>query len=369
MAPLKVKRRQLMLTFALLLSALMSLAMAKLVTAEEVGQVTEDDCLSCHADPTLSITLPSGENLPLSISAEELSQSIHTQLGIECVACHAGIETYPHPPLEYASRRELSQAFYQTCWKCHSNNYDRTLDSMHADVAAAGNQNAPICTDCHGSHDVRPPDQPRTLISETCGQCHTTIFTEYKSSIHGAALIEEQNLDVPVCIDCHGVHNIQDPRTMQFHVETPELCAGCHADPELMEKYGLSADVYSLYMLSWHGVDVSVYKAKWPTIWHESAVCTDCHGVHDIFQTEDPRSSVNPENLLSTCQQCHPDTGPNWTGAWTGHYPVSFERNPFVFYTDAFYKFFAPAVLWLSGIYVGLQILRATVARVRRSLR
>ena len=59
---------------------------------------------------------------------------------------------------------------------------------------------------------------------------------------------------------------------------------------ELMDKYGLPSDVYNLYKLSWHGVDVSVYKSRWPTIWHDSAVCTDCHGVHDILQTGDPQS-------------------------------------------------------------------------------
>ena len=178
----------------------------------------------------------------------------------------------------------------------------------------------------------------------------------------------EDNPDVPVCTDCHGVHNIQDPRTALFRIETPELCAGCHANQELMAKYGLSADVYELYRISWHGVDVSVYRANWPSIWHESAVCTDCHGVHHILKTEDPESTVNPANLLTTCQKCHPGVGKNWTGAWTGHNKVSQERTPFVYYTQAFYKAFIPAVLAISALYVLLQIIRATVARVRRSL-
>jgi hypothetical protein len=135
-----------------------------------------------------------------------------------------------------------------------------------------------------------------------------------------------------------------------------------------MSKYGLTSDVYNIYALSWHGVDVSVYKAKWPTIWHESAVCTDCHGIHDILSTQNPDSSVHPNNLLQTCQKCHPDAGPNWTDAWTGHHEVSLERTPFIFYTKTFYDIFSPAVLWISGIYVILQIIRSTVERVRRSL-
>lgn len=337
-------------------------------SAEELDQDTEEYCLSCHGSPDLSMTLPSGEGLSLFISSEELSNSVHSPLGIECQACHTDIKTYPHPEVEYETKRELSRLYYLSCQKCHSENYEETQDSMHAEVAEAGNLDAPICTDCHGAHNVRPPDEPRGHISEICGQCHTHIFDDYRDSIHGSALLEEDNPDVPVCTDCHGVHNIHDPRTAQFRIESPELCAGCHADAELMSQYGLSADVYDVYQLSWHGVDVAVFQARWPNLWHNSAVCTDCHGVHDMLSTENPDSRVHPDNLLSTCQQCHPEAGPNFTGAWTGHYRVSLQRTPFVFYTEAFYSSFTPFVLWLSAIYVVLQILRLTVARIRRSL-
>ncbi|NWG32959.1 MAG: cytochrome c3 family protein [Chloroflexi bacterium] len=347
---------------------LLSLLAASPVSAVPSAQETEKYCLSCHGDPTLSLALPSGETLSLYISQDDLDHSVHSTVGIECEACHTDIKEYPHPELKYQTARELSRAYYQTCEKCHSVNYEKAQDSMHAKAAEAGNLDAPICTDCHGAHDVRLPDEPRSRISETCRQCHTDIVDTYRQSVHGAALMLEENPDVPVCTDCHGVHNIQDPRTAQFRVAEPELCADCHANEELMSKYGLSADVYSIYKRSWHGVDVSVYKAKWPTIWHDSAVCSDCHGIHDIRSTDDPQSKVNPNNLLATCQQCHPGAGPNWTDAWTGHNEISLERTPFLFYVDRFYKLFVPFVLWGCIIYVVLQIIRATVDRVRRNL-
>ncbi len=338
-------------------------------TGEEF-QETSKYCLGCHSDAAKvkDITLPSGETLSLLISPEHLAQSVHTQVGIECEACHSNISTYPHPKQEYTSKRELSRAYYQSCQKCHSTNYSKTQDSMHAQAATAGNLDAPVCTDCHGAHDVRPADEPRALISETCSKCHGPIVEAYRKSVHGAVLIGEDNPDVPVCTDCHGVHNIQDPRTEQFRAQSPEMCAGCHANAEIMSKYNLPANVYDIYKLSWHGVDVSVYKARWPTIWHDSAVCTDCHGVHDILKASDPASMVSSQNLLATCQKCHPGAGPNWTGAWTGHNEVSLERTPFVFYVQSFYTIFVPVVLWLSVIYVILQIIRNTVKRVRRSM-
>ena len=336
--------------------------------ANNPEQKTEEYCLSCHGKEDISITLPSGEELPLYISPQVLAQSVHSPAGIECEACHTTITTYPHPKQTFTDRRSLSRSYYQACQKCHPANYEKTLDSMHNEIAEKGNLEAPICTDCHGSHDVRDPNQPRSHVSTTCGECHDEIYNDYKDSIHGKALIEENNLDVPVCTDCHGVHNVQDPRTENFRIQTPEMCAHCHADAELMSRYDLPFNVYNLYELSWHGVEVSVYKARWPTIWHDTAVCTDCHGIHDILSASNPASSVNPDNLLATCQKCHPEAGPNWTGAWTGHEEISLEDTPFLFYTHEFYTSFTPFVLWLSIIYVILQILRATIDRVKRSI-
>ncbi len=356
------------LVFAGVIVLLASFIVTFPANAKPPAQETEKYCLSCHGDSTLSMTLPSGEKLSLYVSQDQLDHSVHSSKGIECEACHNNISEYPHPKQEYNSKRELSLNYYQTCEKCHSANYQKTLDSMHAQAASDGNANAPVCTDCHGHHDTSKPDEPRTLVSETCSKCHTEIVDAYKQSVHGAALIEEDNHDVPVCTDCHGVHNIQDPRTAQFRMESPELCAQCHADKELMDKYGLSSDVYSIYKRSWHGVDISVYKARWGAVWHDSAVCTDCHGVHDMRKSDDPASKVSPDNLLSTCQKCHPTAGPNWTDAWTGHNEVSLERTPFLFYVDKFYTSFTPFILWACIIYVLLQILHSVVDRVRSTL-
>jgi len=145
----------------------------------------------------------------------------------------------------------------------------------------------------------------------TCGNCHTDEYSTYQSSVHGNALIQESNPDVPVCTTCHGVHNIQDPRTQQFRVNEPDLCASCHANQEMMGKYGLSADVYSLYSLSWHGVDVSVYQARWPTIQHQTAICSDCHGIHDILKPDDSQfisqSEQSPGHLPKVPPRCGPE--------------------------------------------------------------
>ena len=214
MATRKLHRQTFWLIAAGAFVLLLSLLSVSPAGAVPQAQETEKYCLSCHGNSDLSMTLPNGDVLSLYISQDDLDHSVHSSKGIECEACHNDITEYPHPELEYQSARELSRAYYQTCEKCHSTNYEKALDSMHAQAAEAGNLEAPICTDCHGAHDVRPPDEPRSLISETCRQCHTEIVDTYRQSVHGAALMSDENPDVPVCTDCHGVHNIQDPRTV-----------------------------------------------------------------------------------------------------------------------------------------------------------
>jgi hypothetical protein len=83
--------------------------------ASERNQQTEAYCLSCHSNPDLEMTLPSGEVLPLYIDPEKLPGSVHSPNGIECEACHTEITTYPHPPTEYETRRELSRTYYAAC--------------------------------------------------------------------------------------------------------------------------------------------------------------------------------------------------------------------------------------------------------------
>ncbi len=143
-------------------------------------------------------------------------------------------------------------------------------------------------------------------------------------------------------------------------------CANCHTDEKLMGKYQISTKVYSTYEEDFHGTTVQFYKTKWPTIWCYKAVCTDCHGIHEIRKTIDPTSSVYPGNLLKTCQKCHPDAPPNFTSAWTGHYQPSLDSVPLVYYVQLFYQsFFIPVVIGGMAVYVLLDFMRTMIDRRR----
>lgn len=335
--------------------------------APQPAQAENQVCLSCHSNPNLSVKLPSGETLSLFTDETRFNASVHGKQGQRCTACHSNISGYPHPAIAAKDARDFSLQMYTVCRQCHDELYQKTLDSIHAKTLAAGDRNAPVCTDCHTSHYVTPPDEPRSRIPQTCQRCHSTIYDQYKGSVHGAALLNESNPDVPTCVDCHGVHNIGDPRTNAYRLKSPEICAGCHTDKTKMAKYNLSTDVLNTYVADFHGTTVELFERQSPNAATNKPVCYDCHGVHNIRTIDDPQSTVFRENLLKTCQQCHPDATTNFPSSWLMHYRASPEQFPTVYYVNLFYTIFIPVVIGGMLLFVLLDAGRRVLNRVQKA--
>ena len=324
-------------------------------------------CLACHGTPGIGeAEFASGEKLPLYVDPQTFESSVHGQLGYACVQCHTDISGAPHDSIVTTTRRDYTLDQYDTCIQCHEDKYEATLDSVHQTALAAGNDDAAICTDCHGAHDTRPLSEQPAGIPQTCERCHSEIYNLYKESVHGAALIGEGNPDVPTCIDCHGVHDIEGPSNFApFRLFSPQICAGCHADPDLMEPYGISTHVFETYVSDFHGTTVVLFEDIAPDQETNKPVCIDCHGVHDMRHTDDPESTVIKENLLTTCRKCHPDATANFPSAWLNHYPPSRERWPLVFFVDLFYKIFIPTVIGAMLLFVFADVGRRVFNRIR----
>ncbi len=327
------------------------------------GSQLNDSCLACHENKDLSITLSSGEKFSLFVDRDRFAGSIHGDK-LLCTDCHSNIQAFPHPERKFATTREYTLAEYELCKRCHFANYTKTLDGIHYNALTEGVANAPVCVDCHDSHYVSRPDQPRTAISQTCSQCHAKIYNDYSRSVHGEALIDANNKDVPVCTTCHGVHNIVNPTTVQFRYDIPQLCGSCHGDPKLMNKYGLSTQVMTTYLRDFHGVTFSLRKQQTPDIRSYEPACTDCHGTHNILKPDSAASPVMKENLVKTCRQCHTDASPNFSSAWMGHYAPSPTRNPLVYWLSAFYRYFMiPFIVGGLVIHILLDLWRVANRR------
>jgi hypothetical protein len=113
------------------------------------------------------------------------------------------------------------------------------------------------------------------------------------------------------CASCHGGDPTSDDPEKAMnrkagwkgkieHQNVPQLCGSCHSDTAFMRQYNpsLRTDQLGQYHTSIHGKRLEQGDKK-------VAVCTDCHGVHDLRPPSDPRSTVNPINVAKTCSRCH----------------------------------------------------------------
>jgi hypothetical protein len=322
---------------------------------------TVQDCLACHGDPDLSITLGSGETQSLQVDAGAYARSVHGS-ALNCTACHPGFAEQPHPAVNTASRATFRAAFADACKTCHLDNDRKAHDGVHYQLLAAGDTRAPLCADCHTAHATLPPARPRARISQTCGKCHPTVVAAYRESVHGRALLDG-NPDVPACTDCHRAHDIKDPRQRAWLLDTPQMCGKCHSDPKLAAKYGMSDKVLQTYLADFHGMTASLHSRKNTDGTRFTALCVDCHGVHDIKRVKDPDSHVIRANLVKTCQKCHAGAGPTFPAAWLSHYEPSPAKAPLVYGVKVFYRVFIPFVIGGLLLQMGLHLWRFWVGR------
>jgi len=252
-------------------------------------------CADCHAsvDPdgdhaeTAKRELASPQ-LCSTCHDADLSASVHAEVG--CGDCH-GKAHQMLPVADHASpvspRRQIA-----TCAGCHQGeSVDKYTQTVHGwALLRSGLLSAPSCNDCHGSHDILPVADPASRASErsspeTCASCHTFILDDWAESAHGKAW-KAGNTKGPVCVDCHGAHEIYHPREAAERLRMPAKCSDCHTGR------------YHTYRDTFHGKATGLG-------FETAATCGDCHTPHHNLPANDRRSSVHPANLEATCGQCH----------------------------------------------------------------
>ncbi len=144
--------------------------------AQAVDRFDNSYCYSCHDADSKPVTLPSGDILDVAVPSAAYDASVHGQLEIPCVLCHTTIGAFPHQRLE-VSAREFTVQMGTACAMCHSEFYGERADLDHLYEVQAGNLDAPVCSDCHGAHDIHRADDPASPVSEanvvaTCQSCH-----------------------------------------------------------------------------------------------------------------------------------------------------------------------------------------------------
>jgi len=302
--------------------------------------ITSEQCLDCHNDPELTMDRNNLE-ISLHLNEELFSSSIHGEL--ECADCHTDFDPdeLPHKMGEDIAKvdcsechetDDFSESFHSEkkvqCFDCHTKhniqeaqilknegtalcitchkktsvkNYTK---SIHFEKFTDGDESLG-CEACHGgsAHSIVEANFSEEELHLVCANCHKNTVDNYKKSLHGLALSQGKFL-APNCLTCHGQHSIMSSKNTDsktFKMNIPQLCGDCHKDgTKVSELRNIDQQhVLENYSQSIHGD--GLFKRGLIV----TAVCTDCHASHNILPHQNPKSSINRNNIAGTCAKCH----------------------------------------------------------------
>ncbi len=264
-------------------------------------------CVQCHQEQEGDL------QKPVVLSAVD----IHFKNGLSCENCHGGDPTVGMdgggPEASMSKKKGFigtpaRKAIAPLCASCHSklefmrrynpqarvDQYTEYLTSVHGQKMQAGDTKTATCSDCHGAHGIRAVSDANssvyaTNVANTCGQCHSNkdlmagygIPSDqvelYKRSVHGEALMKNQDLSAPTCNNCHGNHGARPPGVDSV----ANVCGQCHA-------------------MQWDLFNKSPHKKAFAE--NSLPACTTCHENHDIKRTSDAMLGVDNG---AVCLNCH----------------------------------------------------------------
>jgi hypothetical protein len=167
----------------------------------DLNAVRSEQCAGCH-----------------DVSGEHLETSSHFRPGktVECRSCH-GLHDVSSDVATIDTR----------CQGCHSNIRRPTSDPHFENL---------YCSDCHGSHEMRAVmSETDASRFSACEDCHDDVAEAWEQDIHGSAKLggtgnEPGGVGPASCINCHGSHDILPPDHTGFALRMLNRCATCHPD-------------------------------------------------------------------------------------------------------------------------------------------
>jgi hypothetical protein len=197
------------------------------------------------------------------------------------------------------------------CLDCHSDEGLTTVKNgetislfMDAEVFNETVHAENGCVSCHEEADVQGDEHPFPMSPVKCENCHEAISEIYNDSAHGHASRDDKDRMAPSCKDCHTKHNILPPtdkRASTYPLNIPFTCGRCHSEGTAMtESHELNQhNIVANYSMSIHGKGLFVDGLI------VTAVCSSCHTAHNVQKASEPNSTVNRNNIVETCNQCH----------------------------------------------------------------
>jgi predicted CXXCH cytochrome family protein len=281
------------------LAALLVACAAGASAETRMARLQGDQCVNCHREL---------EMLPQGLSEDD----VHLQPRLSCAGCHGGDasatdeETAMSTAAGFVgvpSRSEIPGL----CGRCHSNidfmrqfqpriptdQVEQYRTSVHGKRLLLGDNKVADCTSCHSAHGILPASDTRSTVHalnvpNMCRKCHgdadymkeygipTNQFERFSRSVHGVALLENQDTGAPACNDCHGNHGAMPPAV----TSVTQVCGICHVNN--MQYFSSSKMAQAWQREDYHG-------------------CEECHGNHDVAKTSDDMVGTGDKAVCVTC--------------------------------------------------------------------
>jgi hypothetical protein len=124
----------------------------------------KSNCVRCHLTAGRELTAP----------VQDFARSVHDLQGMTCSDCHGGNrekDSDAHEEVSGFIGTKLS-AHMAGCAECHSEQAEQVKSGPHFwDFSKKINLAYPVCIDCHGHHDVEKPP-PEFALKTVCSECH-----------------------------------------------------------------------------------------------------------------------------------------------------------------------------------------------------
>jgi cytochrome b subunit of formate dehydrogenase len=191
-------------------------------------------CGQCHREGNKAAVRYTGEqhniveNYVESIHGKGLLQSglVVTAMCSDCHTAHGVLPASDPKSSVYAEN------IPKTCAKCHNGIYEQFEQSIHSPLVYKGDQKLPICSDCHTAHTIVRTDSEgfKLRVLNQCGRCHEKVTEAYFETFHGK--VSKLGFAATAkCHDCHGSHDILPPSDPRSHLSRQNIvntCAKCH---------------------------------------------------------------------------------------------------------------------------------------------
>ena len=231
------------------------------------------------------------------------------------------------------------------------------------------------CLRCHGAKGLKTTYNGETISlyineadfldsmheSNTCITCHKGM-TDYPhvGVTYGYDLRKKVNQE---CQSCHQditkVYNNSIHGQLLAEGKQTALCSDCHGAHNVFKKEDKRSQVYLSNMVNactkCHEEKKESYswgihgKAVALGSTKKAATCSVCHTSHSIWGPDDARSTVSDRNIPKTCSQCHTDANENFAKG-IEHYTLTPEgENAPMYYT---YKAFSIILVLVVAIFV-----------------